>query len=270
MTQVKMAIVLSMLCLAFGCATTQPLSDAQRRAIRSVSVAKNVAILGRPQGIASSADGRLMLLGPLGFAVIAGVEYEAALEREKFQKFLYDHIDLKEIVRQEFIARLSLLRAFPAIVAEGGDANFDLTIQSYGLAPGFSMSLVDKPLRPDLRLAAKLSTVDGKILWQNSAYSAGTNSEIKAYKIEDIYDDPPRSREGFRRAAQFVVNELLNDLGGVPASAGSSTSVPQSVVGAAPAPAPARAPAAQGAPAAVRPVNLRDLEGLLPPAGSGK
>jgi len=41
-----------------------------------------------------------------------------------------------------------------------------------------------------------------------------------------------------------------------------------SPVGAAPASAPA--PAAQGAPAAAGPANLKDLEGLLPPAGAGK
>jgi len=45
-----------------------------------------------------------------------------------------------------------------------------------------------------------------------------------------------------------------------------------SPVGGAPAsiPAPAPASAAQGAPAAAGAVNLKDLEGLLPAAGSGR
>lgn len=229
MTHARFAIVLSLLCLAFGCATTQPMSDAQRRAIRSVSVAKNVVVPEYPKVIGPSLTGAMMLLGPLALAAMASSTNPDAVQ---FKKFLDDNkIDLKEIVRQEFVARLSSTRTFPAIVDEGGDARFDLAIEDYGLAPGFSMS-VDKPLRPLLLLTARLSTADGKILWQNAASIAATDSEIEARRFQDILDDPPqRSREAFSKAIQIVVHKLLDDLGPNQASAGSSASVPQPVAG---------------------------------------
>lgn len=228
----RIAIALPMLCLAFGCATTRQMSDAQRKAIRSVSVAKIVAIPEFPRVVGPSASTGVMVFGPLALlAVGGGNSDEVALK-----KLLDDHqIDLKEIVRREFVARLTSMQAFPAIVDEGGDARFELTIEGYGLAPGFSMRPIDKPLRPVLQLTAKLSSGDGKILWQNDATVTGLDNPLEARKFEGILADAVRTREDFERTAQFVVSKLLNNLADAGVAVGSAARASQSAPGPSPA-----------------------------------
>ena len=94
------------------------------------------------------------------------------------------------------------------MVPEGGQARFDLAVERYGLAPGFSMRPVDKPLRPLLVVAGKLSAPDGKVLWQGSAQVTGM-SDLPAYQLNDYYGSAERTREQFEKAAGVAVKELL-------------------------------------------------------------
>ncbi|HKC43995.1 MAG TPA: hypothetical protein VKC64_09200 [Burkholderiales bacterium] len=214
MKHLKQSVALLPLLFALGCATTQSTSDAQPKrfdGIRSVMVAKNVAIPERPEVFGKTVATGALIGGGLG----AAAAQSNAPESAEFKKFLADNrIDVKEIVRQEFMANLGATRAFPAVVAEGADAYFDLTIQQYGLGPTFSMSPIDKPLRPTLRVVAKLSTPDGKVLWENTEFITALNGETEAHKIDAYYANPRLTEEQFRKVARVVVKELLKNLGG--------------------------------------------------------
>ena len=212
MNPLKIAVALLTLFFAVGCATTQSITDAQRKSVRSVTVANNVPIPEYPEVVGPSVNKAGFWLGPIG--MIATMKNENA-DSVKLKKYMNEQkIDIREIVRQEFLANLTATKAFPAILAEGGEATFDLAVENYGFAPGFSMRPINKPVRPTLRLVAKLSTSDGKVLWQSAAYITGVSGEFESIQLEDYYSTAGRIREAFTKAAQIVVKELLNDLSG--------------------------------------------------------
>lgn len=187
------------------------MSDADRKAIRSVSIAKTVVMPPSPvvAGRASQTAG--FWGGPIATVVMANRENSDVVQ---FKKHVETYkIDIGEIVRQEFITQLKAANAFPAIVAEGGNATFDLTIESYGLAHGFSMSPTNAPLRPTLRLIAKLSTPDGKIVWQNAETLTALSSDIPAYPVADYYTTPGKVEEAFKKAGELIAKGLLKELG---------------------------------------------------------
>jgi hypothetical protein len=130
---------------------------------------------------------------------------DAPLEQNK--------IDVREIVRQEFLARLAASKAFAAVVSEGAQANFELAIESYGLGPGFSMRPIDKPLKPMLRLKAKLSAPNCKVLWENTGYITNMGNGTPSYRFDDYFADASRTRDAFKKAAESVVKELLESIG---------------------------------------------------------
>jgi hypothetical protein len=200
------------LLLVLGCTTTQPISDISVLAgIHNVTVSENVAITKQPK-IFGKAASTGFFFGPIIGAVVAETATAESLE---FKKFLEDHrIDIRQIVRQEFVATIVAIHGLPTIVAEGGDANFDLAIQDYGLAPGFSLAFIDKPLSPTLMLGAKLLSRDGRVLWKDTKYITALSKGNLAYRIADYYDNPNLIEEGFRKAAHVLAEELLRDLKG--------------------------------------------------------
>ena len=231
MKHFKKAVSLVALCIASGCATTQSTSDAQSeraaeqpasgqsspeaqrrrfQGIHSVTVGQNVGIADNPV-----VYGRAYSVGCM-FGAIGCMAADRTPESLVFKKTLEDHkIDLKEIVRQEFISNLTAIQAFPAIVMEGGDANFELRIISYGLAPGLSMALThDRPLKPTLTMWAKLLTRDGKLLWENSEVITAVSDAAPAHKQAIYYANPRLIEEGFRKVASALVKDLLKDLSG--------------------------------------------------------
>lgn len=213
---VAVAAALSVLLSVLGCATplgpTESLSAAQRTAIRSVSIAKSIAAPDYPQVVGPSASTANFLVGPLG--LMASMHSENP-DSQALKKLFNEHrIDIKDIVRQEFAAGLADKQAFEEIADEGGDAVFELTIEGYGLGPAFSMRPINAPLRPTLRLAAKLSDRSGGVLWQNTAFITALNSSIEARRFEDTLADPGRVRIDFTQAARTVIKELLQDLPG--------------------------------------------------------
>jgi len=214
MKHLKQSVALLPLLFALGCATTESTSDAEAKrfdGIRSVTVAKYVAIPELPEVFGRTAATGALFGGGLGSAIAQSTAPESA----EFQKFLTSNrIDVKEIVRQEFMANLSATGAFPAVVAEGADAYFDLAIQQYGLGPTISWSLIDKPLRPTLRLVARLMRRDGKVLWKDTEFISALNDETEAHKIDIYYANPKLTEEQFRKVARVVARELLKNLGG--------------------------------------------------------
>jgi hypothetical protein len=212
-----------------GCAsteTTQPASSAtsgavQRsspsksaasdRAIRSVSVAKDVALPAYPQVIGPSANTGALFFGPTAIAVMSQHENSDAT---RFKIYLeQNRIDPRETVRQAFLARLAASKTFAAIVPEGADATFELAIESYGLGAGFSMRPIDKPLKPMLRLSAKLSAPNGRVLWENTGYITNMGSGTPSYRFDDYFADASRTQDAFKKAAEIVVKEVLESIG---------------------------------------------------------
>jgi len=208
MKSIQAACALVILVLAYGCATTQPIADGERRTIRKVTVDKNVVIPEQPVVIGPSASTGSLLFGPLAIAAAMTGNADSVALKEFMDK---NKIDIREIVHREFVGNLAAGRV--AVVDEGGDANFELTVESYGLGPAFNLSPVNKPLRPSLRLQGKLSSADGKLLWQNVDYITNL-SDMPAHTMDKYLADPALTRDAFKTAAQLTIDSLLNNLSG--------------------------------------------------------
>lgn len=70
------------------------------------------------------------------------------------------------------------------------------------------------PLRPTLQLTAKLSTPDGKVVWQNTHTLTALSGEIPAQPVADYYSTPGRIEAAFKHAGEIVARELLKDFSG--------------------------------------------------------
>ena len=219
--------------LASGCATNgvggtdKPISPEQRVAIRSVSIAQNVSAPDYPRVFGPSARTAFFIFGAL--SAIETTDRSQDPDAQAYRRFLRAHgIDVGDIVRREFQAQLPRMRAFPEIVPEGGDARLELTIEDYGLGTAPTLRPFHFPLRPTLRLTAKLVNHAGEALWQKSAYITAINESIASSTYDEVLADPAWTQQGFKIAARMVTMEILQDLGAHPMSlATSAMSLPQ-------------------------------------------
>jgi hypothetical protein len=206
-----LACALPLLLAAAGCASTK-ISEAERKAIRSVSVSPKVSLPEYPKVTGPEASKAGLIGGP--FVLLATMHSENP-DSTAFRKHLEEHkIDVSAIVRQAFLARLAAANAFPEVVEQGAQASFELSVESYGLAPGFSFAPVNKPLRPMLLVTGKLSGADGKVLWEHQASVTGLTEELPAYQFYDYLSNGARTRESLEAAASIAARLLLADLAG--------------------------------------------------------
>ena len=195
----------SILLVACG---TPPISDGDRASIRQVSISPKVAVPPFPQVIGPSTSGTAFLLGPIALAAMMNTENE---DSSRFKQHLAQNdIAVADIVRAEFAKQLAQGKGW-SLVDAGADATFEIVIESYGLGPGFSMAPINKPLRPTLRMNAKLLAKDGKLLWEKTEYITGL-SDLPTSLFDEYLNDASRTREAMKSAAALVVQALLADL----------------------------------------------------------
>lgn len=199
--------------LLAGCAAQVELSGEQRQAVKSVRMAPAIAVPEVPRVFASDSSAGMFFLGPIGMmAAAAGSD-----QPRQFRDFLSTSgIDVREILRGEFLKQSAQATRFPQVVEQGGDAVVQLDIEDYGLAPGFSLRPFDKPLSATLRVAARMTTAEGKVLWQKMEYVTNLNAETESHKFDAWLADPALAERGFRKAAEIVVAGLLAEFTAAP------------------------------------------------------
>lgn len=216
---VLVAIATGSLLAATGCASSyKKITPEQQAAIHRVSVAQSVPVPETPMVFGPAINAGGFFVSPLA---ALGADSKDNPDSQALLKHFADHqIDLGAIVRQEFVAGLVQIRAFPAIDVAPADAVFEVTVETYGLGPaGFTpMSPINHPLNPNLRLAAKLTSTSGEVLWQSTAFMSSMSDRIEAHMLDEILANPERTREAFRKAAEIVCGDLLKDFGAHPAA----------------------------------------------------
>ncbi|HEV8672683.1 MAG TPA: hypothetical protein VGX21_01445 [Methylomirabilota bacterium] len=189
-----------------GCATSIPLTKQSRETTSSVSVKEDVSV---PDQIYYHGPGQSlgMALGVVGVLVA-----EAAAQGPKGQlkaAMKEGHIDLGQIVREQFAAALTEAAVFPAIIADGGEAEFQLEVRIFGFArpPGFSSRL-----KPMLGVKGTLARRDGPILWQKYDYVTNLADETPSHTLEEYLQTPKLIEESLTAAAKIVARELMKDM----------------------------------------------------------
>jgi hypothetical protein len=207
--------------LLAGCAAQVELAPEQRQAVKAVSVAPAIAMPEMPRVFASDSNAGMFFLGPIGMLAAAA----SSEQPRQFRDFLSSSgIDVREIVRGEFLRQTAQAQRFPPVVEQGGDAVVQLDIEDYGLAPGFSLRPIDKPLSATLRVAARMTSADGRLLWQKTEFVTNLNAETESQKFDAWLADRALAERGFRKAAEIVVAGLLAEFTAPPEPARADAS----------------------------------------------
>jgi hypothetical protein len=131
--------------------------------------------------------------------------------------------DLGRVTREEFAAEVRRAGIFHSVVAEEGEAEFELAPTRVVLmnAGGYGDSVADffklwevykwwsKPI---LAVRATLRKSDGSVLWQKSEAVDILSTKTARRRFSDYSSSPDLIRQDFTVAAQMVVEELVRDM----------------------------------------------------------
>jgi hypothetical protein len=199
-------LAIVVLAASAGCATSISLTKQSRETTSSVSVEKNVGV---PDQIFY--HGPAQSLG-MAFGLVGVLVAEAAAQGPKGQlkaAMAEGHVDLGEIVREQFAAALTEAAVFPAIAPDGGEAEFQLEVRIFGFArpPGFSSRL-----KPMLGVRGTLARRDGPVLWQKYDYVTNLTEETPSHTLEEYLQTPKLIEESLTAAAKIVARQLVKDM----------------------------------------------------------
>jgi len=197
------AIWLTVAALA-GCASVQPISDADRKKVSSVTINPNVS---KPQEMSYLGPGGTagLMFGIIG-AVIAAPALEAS--RKSFHDYVIKNgISIERIVLEEVEAAMRRSGKFPLAAApEAGGAVMHVSILQYGFSVphGFSGKLV-----PTLFIRCELKDATGKVLWNASERVLPLGNPVEAAEPEAIRNDPKAMEASWRGAARHIAAEIV-------------------------------------------------------------
>lgn len=212
--------------LSCGCHTVH-LSPEKRITIKSVSISPEVKGEDRIDYMGPALEGyepfnpgfihfpvlrELMIvysITPIGLWTISRAygRMEDALT-ERMQKA---GVDVGEIVRGSFQARLKKSKLFPEIVSAGADATLHLWVKCGISNAGGGMSAGS---RPWLRVEGSLLDSEGEVLWRRRTKVSTFQERVPAYEIERFYVDPELFRDAVARASSIAVGDLLLHMSG--------------------------------------------------------
>lgn len=210
---VRIPVALGLAGLTYGCATSVPLSIQSTSAIQSVSVAKNVQM---PEdswwGYSCHATDMFASSECVGRAAHAmGINVRQMTS------------DLGRLTREQFAAEVRKAGIFRSVLAEQGEAEFELALTRIILANagGYGGSVADFFRlwdvykwwsKPVLVVRATLRKSDGSVLWQKSEAVDIWTTKTARRRFSEYSVSPELIRQDFTVAAQMVVQELVRDM----------------------------------------------------------
>ena len=191
------------LCSVFlhGCLSVS-LDPKSLDSIQSISVDQEVKVSDSVTYSTSANRMVGVVAGPIvGVGVLLAspgpAQIKAYLEKE--------NINIREIVRTEFVSALQKDPRFNKKLSESGQAHFVLEIIRYGL--------INKPnsseLQPLVHIRATLLNSRGEVLWKNHDWT-NRNNEIPALPYEAYFETPDIFRSSFKSASADVVQMILS------------------------------------------------------------
>ncbi len=199
--RLMLAVVVAVLA---GCASVQPISDADRKAVTAVVINREVAkppqmyYLG-PGGAAG------LMFGAIGGALAAGSIEES---RKSFEQYVARNgVSIEKIVLEEISAAVRASGKFPlADATRPGTATLIVSIGQYGFSipNGFSSKLV-----PILALRCELKDTSGKVVWSADDRLLTLGNPVEPAEPEAIRSDPKAMEASWRAAAKHLAAAIV-------------------------------------------------------------
>jgi hypothetical protein len=200
-----------------GCGTVS-LSEEARQAVRQVSVSPKVAATGTYSGDLQELDFATRsepfyaypVTAPIGL-VIDLIDMGKNRRRKEYlftRRLQVEGVEVAAIVRQTFSSQLAEAKLFDAVLADGGDARFDLEVE-YGLDEGWASEGIWTPW---LEVCGTLRDAKDNILWRRSV--AIPSSDERLPRAEKPLWQKGYLQKAYSRAASILTEELIADLKG--------------------------------------------------------
>jgi hypothetical protein len=199
--------LLALLFLLSACATSQNLSDEDRKKISVARINSNVQkaptmyYMGPGTGI-------VMAGGAVGGAVLAATSVEPA---KAFQDFAEKNgIFIEKIAFEEIDAALRQSGKIKVSdSAEATEATINVLVYFYGysIPNGFSSNLV-----PVLGIRCEMVDATGKVVWRASDDVQVLKNPANAMKLEAMQANPRYIEDGWRRAAKRIGGNIARTL----------------------------------------------------------
>ena len=196
-------VLVFLIAVLSGCASVQPISDADRKKVTSVTINPNVTkapdmyYLG-PGGTAG------LMFGIVG-AIIAAPMLEQS--RKSFQEYTEkNNISIERIVLEEVEGALRRAGKMPfAARPEPGAAVLHVAIPQWGFSVphGFSGMLV-----PIMYIRCELKDAAGNVLWSSSERLLPLGNPVEPLSPETVRGDPKAMEAAWRGAARHIAAEI--------------------------------------------------------------
>ncbi len=204
----KLVAIIMFALVACGCASTQPISDADRAKVKTVKLNRAVD------------KGDLFLLAPSGaniglmFGIVGGLAASGSIQNSQnaFAGFLdRNSIAIEKIVREE--VELALRESGKSAIVNEGDGSvpaFNITIPQYGFGV---TNLGGSKVVPVLSIKCEIVDSAGKVLW-NSSDRMGPSiaNPIDSITWAQMHDNPKLIEEQWRKASKYLAKKLIDQL----------------------------------------------------------
>ncbi len=187
-----------------GCAAVQPISNADRKNISSVTISPEVT---KPAAMFYLGPGGVtgLMFGAIGGALSAGSIEES---RKSFQQYVdRNGISVEKIVYEEVSSALRQSGKFPLAAApQPGGAVLVVSIVQYGFSipHGFSSELV-----PILGVRCEMKDAAGKLLWSAQEHTRPLGNPVESSKPDAIRNDPKAMEGSWRAAAKHIAAAIV-------------------------------------------------------------
>lgn len=194
---------LALLLLLSACATTQQLSDEDRKKISVVRINSNVQKAPVMYYLGPDA-GPLFAFGAVGGAVIAATSAEPARVLQEFAE--KNGIFIEKIAFQEIddaMRRSGKLKV--AASGEAAEATMNVIVYQYGFSipNGFSSNLL-----PVVAIRCEMVDLAGKVIWSANDNVLTIRNPAPPMTLQAMRDDPKRIEDAWRRAAKHIAGRI--------------------------------------------------------------
>jgi len=190
-----------------GCATTQPLSDEDRKKVRVVRINSNVQKAPVMYYLGPETSGALWF-GAIGGAVSAASSVEPAKVLQEFAE--KNGIFIEKIAFQEIDA--ALRQSGKLKVSDSGEATeaiINVTVIQYG----FSVpNLFTSNLVPAVSIECEMVDATGKVIWRARDFVTTLRNPAAPMSLATMRDNPKRIEDAWRIAAKRIAGNIAKTL----------------------------------------------------------
>lgn len=200
-------LVIAVSVLLSGCATTQQLSEQDKKRIEVVKLNEQVK---RPKEMYYFGPGASIgfAFGAIGGAIAAASQIGPGQEMLAYAE--QNGVRIEEIVAQEFGEALKQSGKFRiSDTAEANGATISLSVFQFGFSVpnGFSSRLV-----PVIAYSGEMVDASGNVLWRATENLMPLGNPVESMPADELRANPKAIEAAWRAAARYMANNMVQAL----------------------------------------------------------